>query len=99
MVEHGVGQRCQSVFGPGIQWHACGFAGWLDKEETCCSGCNHVLCRRDVGGPREHYSCSTAPAQIITQERGGPSEQWQVQASICNGGCLIQSLAMARLYR
>jgi hypothetical protein len=26
---HEVGQRYQSIFGPGIQWHTCGFEGWL----------------------------------------------------------------------
>jgi histidinol phosphatase-like enzyme len=30
--KHEVGQRYQSVFGSGIQWHTCGFAGWLDEH-------------------------------------------------------------------
>jgi hypothetical protein len=29
VLEHEVGQRYQSVFGSGIQWHTCGFEGWL----------------------------------------------------------------------
>jgi len=39
--EHEVGQRYQSIFGAGIQWHTCGFEGWL-KERTAgmslCAG-------------------------------------------------------------
>jgi hypothetical protein len=29
---HEVGQRYQSVFGSGIQWHTCGFGKWLDEK-------------------------------------------------------------------
>lgn len=39
--EHDVGQRYESVFGPGIQWHTCGFKGWLDecaKGVAVCQG-------------------------------------------------------------
>ena len=38
--EHDVGQRYQSVFGSEIQWHTCGFNGWL-KE--CAQGI--TVCR------------------------------------------------------
>jgi hypothetical protein len=39
--QHEVGQRYRSIFGYGIQWHTCGFAGWLDERAkglTTCSG-------------------------------------------------------------
>lgn len=45
IAEHDVGQRYQSVFGAGIQWHTCGFAGWLDeraKGSTACTGAPQV---------------------------------------------------------
>jgi hypothetical protein len=31
--DHEVGQRYQSVFGPGIQWHTCGFSGWVQEQQ------------------------------------------------------------------
>jgi hypothetical protein len=37
--EHEVGQRYQSVFGPGIGWHTCGFAGWLDERQRRITAC------------------------------------------------------------
>jgi hypothetical protein len=38
--EHEVGQRYQSVFGPGIQWHTCGFGGWIAEQSAgLSSGC------------------------------------------------------------
>ena len=39
--EHEVGQRYQSVFGRGIQWHTCGFEGWLKERgpgAVTCAG-------------------------------------------------------------
>lgn len=40
--EHDVGQRYQSVFGQGIQWHTCGFEGWLKetakRQDVVCKG-------------------------------------------------------------
>lgn len=39
---HEVDQRYQSVFGPGIQWHTCGFAGWLDECASAITACNGV---------------------------------------------------------
>jgi hypothetical protein len=41
VADHEVGQRYQSVFGAGIQWHTCGFEGWLnecDRGVTTCMG-------------------------------------------------------------
>ena len=35
--DHEVGQRYQSVFGPGIQWYTCGFEGWLKKAKPANS--------------------------------------------------------------
>lgn len=39
VMKNEVGQRYQSVFGPGIQWHTCGFEGWLDECEKGRSTC------------------------------------------------------------
>ena len=39
--DHEVGQRYQSVFGAGIQWHTCGFAGWIAERQSgkwACGG-------------------------------------------------------------
>ena len=32
--DHETGQRYQSVFGPGIQWHTCGFENWIGEREN-----------------------------------------------------------------
>jgi hypothetical protein len=37
--EHEVGQRYQSVFGAGIQWHTCGFEGWLQERSNGVATC------------------------------------------------------------
>lgn len=37
--EHEVGQRYQSVFGPGIQWHTCGFEAWLNERKSGLAAC------------------------------------------------------------
>ena len=39
VAEHEVGQRYQSVFGPGIEWHTCGFAGWLSERQKAFTTC------------------------------------------------------------
>lgn len=42
LMDHDVGQRYQSVFGSGIQWHTCGFAGWLRERENAAPSCAGV---------------------------------------------------------
>ena len=37
-----VGQRYQSIFGSGIQWHTCGFANWLNERAANLTTCNGV---------------------------------------------------------
>src|SRR5262249_11502184 len=37
--EHVVGKRYQSLFGPGIDWHTCGFAGWVDERGKGTAAC------------------------------------------------------------
>jgi hypothetical protein len=39
VLEHEVGQRYQSVFGSGIQWHTCGFEGWLAERAKGSATC------------------------------------------------------------
>ena len=42
VTEHEVGQRYQSVFGSGIQWHTCGLAGWLEEKSKGITSCMGV---------------------------------------------------------
>jgi len=39
VTEHEVGQRYQSIFGCGIQWHTCGLAGWLSEKRSGATQC------------------------------------------------------------
>jgi hypothetical protein len=39
---HEVGQRFQSVFGHGIQWHTCGFEGWIEERTNGITSCRGV---------------------------------------------------------
>lgn len=32
--QHEAGRRYRSLFGAGIDWHTCGFAGWLDRQRA-----------------------------------------------------------------
>lgn len=40
--DHEVGQRYRSVFGEGVQWHTCGFAGWLEERAKGMGVCGGV---------------------------------------------------------
>lgn len=42
LTEHDVGQRYQSIFGAGLQWHTCGFAGWLAEAAEGAGTCRHT---------------------------------------------------------
>jgi len=42
VTENEVGQRYQSVFGPGIQWHTCGFEGWLNERDRGFGSCTSI---------------------------------------------------------
>jgi hypothetical protein len=48
--EHEVGQRYQSVFGPGIKWHTCGFSGWLDEQQRGITTCSQATVAGQVAG-------------------------------------------------
>jgi hypothetical protein len=41
--EHEVGQRYQSMFGQGLNWHTCGFEGWLTESAAKGSSCRGAL--------------------------------------------------------
>jgi hypothetical protein len=48
VTDHEVGQRYQSVFGPGIQWHTCGFEHWVEERTNGITTCQGMPARARV---------------------------------------------------